>query len=122
MAESESDRIERGRALREKLNPTASIAEPVKAVAPDFERLILGSVVADIWDRDRLSLRERVIIRLAVIAALGEAESATQAAIGTALHLGVSKEDIAEVFVQTSPQVGLIRVIAALEALTRHPD
>ena len=79
-------------------------------------------MVADIWDRDQLSLRERSIIRLAVIAALGESESATQVAIGTAYNIGLSTEDIAEVFVQTSPQVGIIRVLAALEALNRHLD
>jgi alkylhydroperoxidase/carboxymuconolactone decarboxylase family protein YurZ len=124
MTESDTDRIERGRALAKKLYPESSkqLLDPLKTVAPDFERLVLGGVVADIWDREQLSLRERVIIRLAVIAALGEPESATQTAIGTALNVGVSTEDIAEVFVQTSPQVGIIRVIAALEALTRHAD
>jgi alkylhydroperoxidase/carboxymuconolactone decarboxylase family protein YurZ len=55
----------------------------------------------------------------AVLAAVGEAESAAQVAIGTALNLGVSKEDIGEVFIQTVPQVGLIHVIAALETLSR---
>ena len=124
MTESDTDRIERGRAFAQKLNPEGSRAMigPLRSVAPDFERLVLGSVLADIWDRDRLSLRERIIIRLAVVAALGEAESATQTVIGTALNNGLSSEDIAEVFVQTSPQVGIIRVISALEALSRHPD
>jgi 4-carboxymuconolactone decarboxylase len=124
MAESDSDRIERGRALAEKLNPGAeeTMLAHMRTLAPDFERLVLGGVVADIWDRDQLSLRERVIVRLAVIAALGEAESATQASIRTALVVGLSRDDIAEVFLQTSPQVGMIRVMGALEALSRHPD
>ena len=123
MVESTTERIERGRAFAKELNEyegeVSDLLRPVIGVAPDYEGLLLGSV-ADIWDRDRLSLRERSIIRLALIAALGQAESVTQATIGTALHLGLSREDIAEVFLQTSPQIGLIRVIAVLEALGRH--
>ena len=124
MAQSGTDRIERGRAMSQRLNPdaTGAMLGALTAVAPDIEELVLGGVVADIWDRDQLSLRERSIIRLAVIAALGESESATQVAIGTAYNIGLSTEDIAEVFVQTSPQVGIIRVLAALEALNRHLD
>jgi alkylhydroperoxidase/carboxymuconolactone decarboxylase family protein YurZ len=123
MVESDTERIERGRALADELNPehgALSRLRPLHAVAPDFETIFLGSM-ADLWDRDQLSLRERAIIRLAVLAVLGE-ESATQSAIGTALHMGLSKEDIAEVFLQTSPQVGIVHVIAALEALATHPD
>jgi 4-carboxymuconolactone decarboxylase len=70
----------------------------------------------------RLSLRERAILRLAVLAAIGSAESAIQSAIGAAVHIGLSKEDIAEVFLQTSPQIGLVRVLDAVEALATHPD
>jgi alkylhydroperoxidase/carboxymuconolactone decarboxylase family protein YurZ len=122
MVETDSDRIERGRAMAQKLNPGAeeTMLAHLRSLAPDYERLVLGGV-ADIWDRDQLSLRERVIVRLAVIAALGEAESATQASIRTALVVGLSKPDVAEVFLQTIPQVGTMRVLAALEALSRHP-
>jgi alkylhydroperoxidase/carboxymuconolactone decarboxylase family protein YurZ len=121
MVETDSDRIERGRAMAQKLNPGAqdTMLAHLRSLAPDYERLVLGGV-ADIWDRDQLSLRERVIVRLAVIAALGEAETATQASIRTALVVGLSEEDIAEVFLQTIPQVGTMRVMAALEALSRH--
>jgi 4-carboxymuconolactone decarboxylase len=123
MVELDTDRIERGRVLAKELNPESqgAVLRPLRGVAPDLERLYLGSV-ADFWDRDQLSLRERSIVRLATIAAVGQLETVAQSAISTALHIGLSKEDIAEVFLQMSPQVGMIRVIGALEALSRHPD
>ena len=123
MVEAGTDRVERGRTLIGEINPDnhGEVLQPLRAVAPDLEGIYMGAV-ADLWDRDRLSRRERSIIRLAAIAAIGPLESVTQSAIDTALHIGLSREDIAEVFLQTSPQVGLIRVLAALEALNRHPD
>jgi 4-carboxymuconolactone decarboxylase len=124
MTESDTDRVERGRAVADQISPGAADAlfRQLNGVVPDFDRLALGSVLADIWDRDQLSMRERSIVRLAVLAATGQPESASRTAVSTALHLGLSQQDIAEVFVQTIPQVGLIRVIAALEMLSRYLD
>jgi 4-carboxymuconolactone decarboxylase len=119
MTESESERIERGRAFLNRINQgdASKMIERLSPVAPDFERLMLGDNIADIWDRDGLSLRERLIVRLGVAAAMGGTESTTQGIINTALNVGVSAEDIAEVFLQALPKVGYIRLIASLEAL-----
>jgi 4-carboxymuconolactone decarboxylase len=110
--------------MMDKVNPDATSAmfARLNPVAPDFEKLVLSGAAADVWVRDQLSLRERVIVRLAVLAAMGGPESANQSNLSAALNVGVSPEDIAEVFVQTLPQVGFIRLIAALEELRTQLD
>ena len=119
MSESDSERVERGREFIDKINhdTMTKLFERLNPVAPDFERLVLGGDIADIWDRDQLSLRERLIVRLGVAAAIGGPDSTTQGILAAALNVGISPEDIAEMFVQTVPQIGYIRLIASLEAL-----
>jgi 4-carboxymuconolactone decarboxylase len=124
MAESESERIERGRAFINKINRTDVnvLIDRLRPVSPDFERLMLGDDIADIWDRDQISLRERLIVRLGVAAAMAGTDPTTEGMIDTALNVGISPEDIGEMFLQALPQVGYIRLIAALEALQRALD
>ena len=124
MTESDSERVERGREFLDRINhdDSTELFQHLNQVAPDVERLVLGGDIADIWDRDQLSLRERLIVRLGVVAAVGGPDSATLGMIKTALNVGISPEDIAEMFVQTVPQIGYIRLIASLEALQAAMD
>jgi 4-carboxymuconolactone decarboxylase len=119
MNEDTTSRLERGRAMMHSISPEVgdSMVDDLSSVAPDFEDLLVGFAFADIWARPGLPLRERALIRLGVLAALGAPRTATRANIDSALHIGLSSQEIAEAFLQTLPYVGFPQVISALETL-----
>jgi 4-carboxymuconolactone decarboxylase len=89
----------------------------LRAVAPDFEDLLIGFAFADVWDRSVMPLRERAIVRLGALAALGAPGAAVRANIDSALHIGLTVDEIAEAFVQVLPYAGFPHVITSLEIL-----
>ncbi|MEV0323030.1 carboxymuconolactone decarboxylase family protein [Streptomyces sp. NPDC050658] len=121
MTDDAATRLERGRAMMHSISPQVgdSMMDSLRAVAPDFENLLLGFAFADIWSRPVLPPRERALIRLGALAALGAPASATRANIDSALHIGLTPQEVSEAFLQTLPYVGFPHVITALETLTR---
>jgi 4-carboxymuconolactone decarboxylase len=117
-------RLERGRAIMRTVSPqvSAGMIDALREVAPDFEHLLTGFAFADIWARPALPLRERALIRLGALAALGAPVTATRANIDSALHVGLSPGEIAEAFLQTLPYAGFPHVITALETLKTAND
>lgn len=124
MNEDETSRLERGRAMMHRISPEVgdSMVGNLHTIAPDFEELLIGFVFADIWARPTLPLRERALIRLGALAALGAPAAATRANIDSALHIGLTHDDITEAFLQTLPYAGFPHVITALEALKAIQD
>jgi 4-carboxymuconolactone decarboxylase len=64
-----------------------------------------------------LSLRERQMIRLAALTALGAGHSPLKANIEAAVRIGIPQEEIVEVFLQVLPYAGFPRVLTALETV-----
>ncbi|MBC3990539.1 carboxymuconolactone decarboxylase family protein [Streptomyces sp. AC563] len=114
-----TDRLERGRAMMRRLSPRLGedMADDLRAVAPDFEDLLLGFVFADVWARQGLPLRERALVRLGALTALGAPATATRANIDSALQAGLSRQEVSEAILQTLPYAGFPRAITALELL-----
>ncbi|MFD4997385.1 carboxymuconolactone decarboxylase family protein [Streptomyces buecherae] len=114
-----TDRLERGRAMMRRLSPRLGedMADDLRAVAPDFEDLLLGFVFADVWARQGLPLRERALVRLGALAALGAPATATRANIDSALQAGLSRQEVSEAILQTLPYAGFPRAITVLELL-----
>ncbi|MFG2883232.1 carboxymuconolactone decarboxylase family protein [Streptomyces sp. NPDC048297] len=124
MNKNAGSRLERGRAMMHSISPDVgdSMVDNLRSVAPDFENLLVGFAFADIWARPGLPLRERALIRLAALAALGAPPTATRANIDSALHIGLSSDEVAEAFLQTLPYVGFPHLINALETLKTVVD
>ncbi|MFC3452662.1 carboxymuconolactone decarboxylase family protein [Amycolatopsis speibonae] len=116
MEDSAQRRLVRGRSIFDRVDPTGgdALLSQLSEVAPDFAELVLGFVYGDIYDRSTLPLRERQLIRLAVLAALDPGPTTLRANIGAAVHIGIPAEHIAEVFIQCLPYIGFPRVINAL--------
>lgn len=120
MNDDDSERIERGRSMMHLVSREmgASMIDRLSRVAPDFEELLLGFAFADVWSRPTLTLRERALVRLAALAALGAPSGATRANIDSAFEVGLELDEVSECFVQTIPYVGFPQVIAALDILS----
>ncbi len=70
---ADDDRFERGAEMIKKVYAGDVIVPPKGAMA--FTDLMLESLFAEVWTREELSMRDRRLILLGVIGALGEKET-----------------------------------------------
>ena len=91
--------------------------EDVRELDEDLWRLISEINFGAIWARPGLSLRDRELICISVLIAVG--------AHGVAKHfkfahkVGISDDELKEIILQTIPYAGLPRALGAMAALRR---
>lgn len=83
-------------------------------VAPDLARYIIGFAFGEIYHRPALNLRERELITLAALVAQGGCEKQLRVHIHAALNVGLSREEVIEVFMQCIPYLGFPKVLNAV--------
>jgi 4-carboxymuconolactone decarboxylase len=88
--------------------------EPLEQVAPGFPDWIVTSLFGGTYQRDGLSLRDRQIANLAALTALGGVEPQLSGHVRTSLRVGMSRQEITEVFVHLAPYVGVPKALAGL--------
>ncbi|PPF37075.1 MULTISPECIES: carboxymuconolactone decarboxylase family protein [unclassified Pseudoclavibacter] len=108
------------------LDTLAALQEPettqgwrttVDATAPGFDEWIVGAVFGGTYQRPGLSPRDRQLLNLGALAALGGVDPQLQGQIASSIRIGMSREEVAEAFVHLVAYVGLPRTMAALRAL-----
>ena len=107
-SETPDDLYRRGAARREELMgpPPSSVQEggrpgPVTQAERDFNRLSTEYYWGSVWNRPGLELAERSICTLACLTVLGR-EGPLRSHINGALHVGLTPEEIVEVFIHTT--------------------
>lgn len=83
-------------------------------IAPDLGKYIVEFAFGDIYDRKELSLQEREMITLASLLTAGGCEAQLEVHIAGALHVGIAKEKIIEIFIQCIPYTGFPKVLNAV--------
>lgn len=91
-------------------------AETLAHIAPKLAELSQTVLFNDIWKRDTLSPRERSLITLGALTALGRVQQLPWH-IGFAQHNGLTREEIAEVFTHLAFYAGWPAAVSALECL-----
>jgi len=91
-------------------------AETLSRVAPKLAELSKDVLFDDIWKRDGLSPRERSLITLAALTALGRVQQLPWH-IDFAQQNGLSREEIAEVFTHLAFYAGWPAAVSALGCL-----
>ena len=86
---------------------------PAAKLAPDFYRYVAETAFGMIWSRPGLARRDRSLVTVAQLAALGKTGELRGHLVG-ALNNGCTKEELVEVLMQTAVYAG---VPAANEAL-----
>lgn len=89
----------------------------VDAAAPGFDRWIVGAVFGGTYERDGLSLRDRQLLTIGALTALGGVDPQLRGHLTTARRVGMTADEVAEALVHLVPYVGLPRVMAALRLL-----
>lgn len=103
-----SERRERGVEMMKKVY-AGDVVVPPEGVVP-FSDVMLEQVFAEVWSRGELSIRDRRLLLLGAIAALGE-EGAWLVQVKAAVKNGeLSVAQIHEVLVQLAPYAGYPRL------------
>ena len=109
--------LAKGREIQAQLWPAVASgptgAFPAAKLAPDFYRYVAETAFGMIWSRPGLALRDRSLVTVAQLAALGKTEE-LKAHLRGALNLGITREELVEVLIQTAVYAG---VPAANDAL-----
>jgi 4-carboxymuconolactone decarboxylase len=92
-----------------------------QALAPDFERYVLGFLAGEVWTRPGLDLRTRSLITIAVLTATGR-QQGLELNIRMALNNGVAHAEVVEALLHLAPYVGFPAVWEALTIAGRVFD
>ncbi|WP_204115892.1 4-carboxymuconolactone decarboxylase [Shimia biformata] len=112
-----SDRFEKGMAVRRRILGDAHVdrAEAVKTdLDQPFQTLITEGAWGTVWASDGISDRERSMLTLALLAALGNFEEIAMHVRATA-RTGASKQDVLEAFQHVAIYAGVPRANQALK-------
>ena len=112
------DLLAAGREVQGKLWPQTAGgggggALPAAKLAPDFFKYVAESAFGMIWSRPGLAIRDRSLVTVSQLAALGKSEE-LKAHLRGALNVGLTRDELVEALMQTAVYAG---VPAAVEAL-----
>ncbi|HEV3186660.1 MAG TPA: carboxymuconolactone decarboxylase family protein [Acidimicrobiales bacterium] len=100
------------------------LSEGEPEVGNDFRRLATMHAFGDSWSREGLDTRSRALVSVAIAATLGALEP-LRGQLRIALHSGVSKEEIVELFIHLEACAGAARAFdsyrIALEVFAENP-
>jgi 4-carboxymuconolactone decarboxylase len=116
MAE-QSDPLARGLEIVQRLWGTRAGGQelPAQRLAPEFFPLVTQFVFGMLWSRPNLDLRSRSLCTVAQLAALGRTDE-LRAHLAGALNLGITREELVEVLMQTACYAGVPMALQALNA------
>ena len=113
-----SERYERGAARLDQLAPglRPRLEESMAAIAPDFPRWIVEFGYGDVHTRPGLDAKQRQLVVLGALAALGHPQLQLRAQVGVALSAGLTPDEIVEAILQATPFVGFPAATNALRS------
>ena len=113
--ETTATRLERGEAKL--LEVGGQEAKEAVSCLGGLGRYIVEFAYGDIYSREGLSLRERVLVTVAILIALGGRQEELSLHLDSAMNVGLTPEEIEEVIIQTVPYAGFPTAINALQFL-----
>ena len=113
---AESERRARGTARLAELADEPG-GEEFLARLGDLGDLTVDFAFGDVHTRDGLPIRERELVIVAVLSALGGLDPQVRAHIRAAKAIGVSDAELEETIIQIAPYAGFPRAINAMKVL-----
>lgn len=113
----EQQLLERGREVMKQLfgERAGGARMPAQELAPEFFELVAKACFGMVWARPGLDLRSRSLCTVAQLAALGKTDELRGHLLG-ARNLGISREELLEVLMQTAMYAGIPAAVQALGA------
>jgi len=111
-----NNRYETGLENLEKIDGEAgkNVINSLESIAPTVGKHIIEFSFGEIYNSDTLNLREREIITVSCLLAQGDTKNQLIVHINGCLNVGLSQEEIIEVFTQCIPYVGFPKVLNAI--------
>lgn len=81
-------------------------------LTPGFGDWVVTALFGGTYQRPGLTLRDRQLINLATLTTLGGVDPQLRGHIRTSLRVGLTREEIAEVFVHLAPYIGVPKALA----------
>ena len=86
--------------------------------APGSSDWVVEAVFGGTYQREGIELRDRQMLNMAALAAMGGVEPQLTGHIKTAVEVaGMSKEEVAECFVHLMPYIGVPKTLAAMRCM-----
>ncbi len=107
-----------GKAVQEQLwgpMPDGGRGFPAARLAPDFFPLVQQFAFGMFWARDALAVKQRSLVTVSQLAALGKTEE-LKAHLRGAINVGWTREELVEVLMQTAVYAGVPAAVNALAA------
>lgn len=118
--QTRQERLDYGRSVLDAVNADAAqrVLGALEDVSPALsEQVLLG--FGEIYARPQLSPRDRQLVTLGMLAALGGCEPQLEVHVGTALNVGLSPEQIVEALLHSVAYCGFPRALNATFAAKR---
>lgn len=104
--------------MRQVLGPgSETVLDSLSDVAPDLGRMIVEFAYGDVHARPGLNHRQRSLITVSVLSALGGCEDALALHVHGALNVGLSPEEVTEAVMQCAVYAGFPRALAAMSVV-----
>ena len=86
----------------------------LEQIAPGFPDWIVTSLFGGTYQREGLALRDRQLVNLAALTALGGVDPQLAGHVKSSLRVGLTSREIVEVFVHLAPYIGVPKALAGL--------
>lgn len=114
---TDEERRAAGREIQGQLWPATRTSRggqfPAAELAPEFFDYVQQTAFGMIWARPDLAVRDRSMITVAMLAALGQLEELRAHLMG-ATSVGLSRQELVEVLMQVAVYAGVPAAVAAL--------
>ena len=109
------DRFARGAAAIEAVHGAsgAAVVNAIEDVSPDLAHEIVAWGYGDVYSRPQLPPRDRQLLTIGILAAMGGCEPELETHVRAALNVGLTPEQILEAFLHVSVYCGFPRSINA---------
>jgi 4-carboxymuconolactone decarboxylase len=86
----------------------------LERLAPGFADWIVTALFGGTYQREGLSLRDRQLVNLAALTTLGGVDPQLAGHAKTGLRVGLTRQEVIEVFVHLAPYIGVPKALAGL--------
>jgi 4-carboxymuconolactone decarboxylase len=111
-----SERFRRGwdRLMEVDAEGGARVVESLQDVAPDLGRYVIEFAYGEIYQRPVLDLRQRQLVTISALTALGGVEPQLEVHITAGLNVGLNPQEVVEAILHCIPYTGFPRVLNAI--------
>jgi 4-carboxymuconolactone decarboxylase len=90
------------------------VVESLQDVAPDLGRYVVEFAYGEIYQRPVLDLRQRQLVTISVLTALGGVDPQLEVHINAGLNVGLNPQEVVEAILHCVPYTGFPRVLNAI--------